>query len=461
MSTLAERQNDGYRLLEESPKGRFGEERPALFSPAIAAQEPANNSRLYFHWNPIFIPYEYTNWIEECSAHVQSCYIGDWSPIAKIKVRGPEALEFLTHVGTVNLSKLAIDQAKQHIQVDENGFVASEGIVYRTANEDFIYTGGGTDWTAWQLAQGKWDAQIEQLSAGMFLFEIQGPTSLFTLERLFGTSLRDIGFNRSRVLELDGVPIRILRTGVSGELGYELHGPADQAASVWSSVVEAGSDYGIKQLGLRSQLVAHIEAGIATTGIDYLPSAVVTPGVQKLIPSGSPAGSVVPRSGIQDYFRFPGELAWGARVNLQSHDFIGRDALARQAAEGGPQRQLVGLVWNAEDLAGIQRGLFEAGPLPRPLQYPRDVGLDLDRVVVSGQDIGVSSSRTYSPTLRQMISLGVLDKSIAVGTQVTVIWGAPGTDQREIRATVHAAPLKTDRRRTDVSSLPAYPVPGA
>jgi vanillate/3-O-methylgallate O-demethylase len=68
--------------------------------------------------------------------------------------------------------------------------------------------------------------------------------------------------------------------------------------------------------------------------------------------------------------------------------------------------------------------------------------------------VGVSTGRTVSPTLRAMISLCVIDRAHAVpGTKVTVIWGRPGTPQREIRATVTALPFKPDHRRVDVTSL--------
>ena len=68
--------------------------------------------------------------------------------------------------------------------------------------------------------------------------------------------------------------------------------------------------------------------------------------------------------------------------------------------------------------------------------------------------MGVSTGRTVSPTLRAMISLCVIDPAHAApGTQVTVVWGRPGTPQREIRATVTALPFKPDRRRADVTAL--------
>jgi len=156
------------------------------------------------------------------------------------------------------------------------GHIASEGLLYRVADEEFVYSGGGVDWTAWQIDQGGWDAKSEVISPDMFIFEIQGPTSLFALEAATGESLRDIGFNRSRMTSISGIPVRILRSGISGELGYELHGSADDANAIWTAVVEAGTEHGIRQLGMRSQLVAHIEAGIATVGIDYLPSSIIT-----------------------------------------------------------------------------------------------------------------------------------------------------------------------------------------
>jgi vanillate/3-O-methylgallate O-demethylase len=155
-----------------------------------------------------------------------------------------------------------------------------------------------------QLDQGGWDAKAETISPDMFIFEIQGPTSLFALEAATGENLGDIGFCRSRMTTINGIPVRILRCGITGELGYELHGSADDANAIWAAVVEVGAEHGIRQLGARSQLVAHIEAGIATAGLDYLPSSIVTPGAPKLFPRGTPDGSFIPTA-VTDYFRRP------------------------------------------------------------------------------------------------------------------------------------------------------------
>jgi vanillate/3-O-methylgallate O-demethylase len=77
-----------------------------------------------------------------------------------------------------------------------------------------------------------------------------------------------------------------------------------------------------------------------------------------------------------------------------------------------------------------------------------------DAVMKDGRLAGVSTSRCYSYFFRQMLSLCVLDAALcAPGTEVTVVWGRPGTPQKPIRATVAPAPYKKDNRRADVSRL--------
>jgi len=206
-------------------------------------------------------------------------------------------------------------------------------------------------------------------------------------------------------------------------------------------------------LGFRSQPVQHIEAGIATNGLDYLPAAAITPGAPRQFKRGAIGGSFVPAGGFTDYFRKPGELGWGPRT-LPGHDFLGRDALAADAAAGGPARTLAGLTWNAADVAGVLTSMLGGGELPDQMDMPRLAGPSFDRVLLGDAEVGVSTGRTVSPALRMMISLCVIDRAHAApGTEVTVIWGRPGTAQREIRATVTGLPFKADRRRVDVTAL--------
>jgi glycine cleavage system aminomethyltransferase T len=278
MAGVAARQRAAYEALlaGEAP---FGGERPAaLFSPAAAAQDDANPKGGYGRFAQVLLPLEYSGWVEESQAHVRSAYLGDWTSLSKVAVRGRQAREFLSQAGLNDLSRFEAGQVKHHVQLDEHGWVASEGVLVRLGEEDFTYTAGSCDWLAWRFSQDNWDAELADVSPETFIFGVQGPVSLLILEKACGEGLRDIGFNRSRAARAGGLPVRVLRTGISGELGYELHGAADDAGPVWRAVADAGRGHGLSLLGFRSQPVQHIEAGIATNGLDYLPAAAITPG---------------------------------------------------------------------------------------------------------------------------------------------------------------------------------------
>ena len=90
------------------------------------------------------------------------------------------------------------------------------------------------------------------------------------------------------------------------------------------------------------------------------------------------------------------------------------------------------------------------------MEMPRNIlgCVFADTVIKDGKLVGVSTSRCYSYYFRQMLSLCVLDVALCEpGTEVTVVWGRPGTPQKPIRATVAPAPYKRDNRRADVSRL--------
>lgn len=451
--SLAQRQQNGYQALIADPHAPFVRERPALFSPAAAAQDAGNVRSTFGAFGPFFLPLEYTNgWVAESCAHVFTCYLGDWSSLAKIRIEGPQALEFLTWLGMNDLSNFEFGQVKHHIQLDENGFVASEGIVCRLAEEQFLYTAGSGDWLLSQFGEGKWDAEVVEISPARFIFGVQGPESIHVVEAAVAESVRDIAFNRSRPATIAGHSVRVLRTGISGELGYEVHGEADDADAVWTAILEAGEGHGIQQLGFRCQSLQHVEAGIATNGLDYMAAAAMKIGPPRQFRSGKITGSFVPTQ-FPDYFRRPDELGWGNRGQSPKHEFLGRDALI--AARQDRQRRFVGLRWDNADVVAIFASLFE-GDTVEQMDLPRRQGPAFDRVLSpGGEDIGVSTGRALSPSLKTTISLCVIDPELAVpGTSVAVLWGSPGTSQREVRATVTELPFKPDNRRTDLATIP-------
>jgi glycine cleavage system aminomethyltransferase T len=423
-------------------------ERPALFSPAAAAQDAANGSRMLWNWAPIWLPWEYTDWMSEGRSFHDTAYIGDWSGLVKVHIRGREAFAFLHYLGTNDLTKLQPGRAMHHVQVNEHGKIAAQGVLYRIADDHFIFTGGSAYWTHFMLQQGKWDAEAEVRSADEFLFSVQGPQSLGIIERATGSNLRALRFNDWQLFQIGDAAVKILRTGITGELGFELHGPAEEGNSVWAKVVEVGKEFGIKQLGVRAQMISHVEAGIATNDRDFVSAAAETGGAPQIPPTArSRRTGSYPLQALSELYRTPAEVGWFRQLSLDSHDFLGRQALLSERDVGGPSRRLVGLVWNHKDVVDVYATLFDENPVA-PMELPRYIGLAVDQVLSADRLVGCSTSRVYSPYLRKMISLGYLDVELTQpGTAVSVLWGSEGEPQREIRATVVGLPFKPDLRR--------------
>lgn len=443
---LAQYKDDWKGALDH--KRPFYLERPAMFSSAAAAQDAGNRSRMLWCWAPIYLPWEYTSWLEEARSFHDTAYIGDWSGIVKLKFTGRQAHEFLSYIGTNDLSNLEVGFAKHHVQTSEQGKVASQGLLYRTGEEEYIYTGNSAFWSSYMLQDGKWDVQSELISAEFFVFSVQGPLSKQILEKVAGESI-ELRFNYSKVVSIAGVDVRVVRTGITGELGYELHGSCEFGNQVWAAVVAGGEEFGIKQLGVRSQIISHVEAGIATNDRDFVSAAVGTPGAPLIPPTArSKITGSYPVDDLSTLFRTPAELGWYRQLSLDTHDFIGRDALLAERAQGGPAKKLIGLKWDSKGVVDVYATLFGDQPLVPPMELPRYLGLSVDKVLVGGEAVGCSTSRVFSPFLRQMISLGYVPEEFArPGTQVTVLWGDHGGPQREIAATVVDLPFKEDVRR--------------
>jgi glycine cleavage system aminomethyltransferase T len=429
-------------------------ERPAVFSPAADAQNSANQSRMLWNWASLWLPWEYSGWIEEGRSFHDCAFIGDWSGLGKVRIKGRDAFAFLLQLGTNNINKLAIGRMTHHVQVSEEGKVAAQGVLYRLAEDEFMFTGGTSYRAYYMLHRGGWDAQATIETPDWFLFSVQGPRALDVAGAAFGADLKRLRFGELQELRIDEIPVRVLRTGVTGELGYELHGPSSHANTVWAKVVEAGRPFGLKQLGARAQMISHVEAGIANNEYDFFSAPTERAGNAPVVPIGTgPArrsfGSYRP-STRSELYRTPAELNWIKQASLDTHDFIGRDALLAERAAGGPRRRLVGLVWNAADVVAVHSTLFEEDVV-LPMEMPRYNGLELNHVSAAGRMVGCASSRTYSPFMRKMISLAHVDAEFArPGAEVSVIWGEAGGPQREICAAVVDLPFKPDRRRSAV-----------
>ena len=245
---------------------------------------------------------------------------------------------------------------------------------------------------------------------------------------------------------------------MTGEVGYEFLMRTDtgKAHELWRHIRHIGEDFGLRELGFKGQLVGHTETGIATVIRDFLPARMKGEAIAKFAKLWASREEVdAIDTDLTEHFCSPAELGWAHTVNLDNHDFIGREALVREKDEGGPGRALVGLMWNSDDMAALYAALFQDGPSAPPPDLPAaSSGCSISRCCGT---ISMSAGHRVSPIvqIRRMISLARIRKDLIVpGTELYVIWGGfTDEPQKIIRAKVHELPFIRQHRKDDLTRL--------
>ena len=401
------------------------------------------------------VPYEHSGWRDETMAWKESCYLnGNLNPSPTYRIKGPDALKFLSDVCVNSFKNFPVGSGKHAIMCDEAGLVIMDGVLVRLAEDDFI-TYWMAPYIAYALQKGNYDAVGEDLTGKVFLFQLAGPRSLEILEKASGQDLHDIRFMRCGKSSIKGMEFNILRMGMAGTLAYELHGRREDAIAVYNALLEAGAEFGIRRLGQRAYMMNHTEDGFPQAYYHFPYPWINDKGFVAFMGGKTDhmwsdlRGSM--GKDINLRYRNPVELGWDKMIKFD-HEFVGRAALEKEVAN--PRRKMVTLVWNVEDILDIHASQYRPGvPYPamdEPNHAP-GTGLYADKVLKNGKFVGVSSGRAYSYNYREMISLCSIDADHAVmGNEVIVLWGDPGTHQKEIRAIVSRFPYLNENRNQDV-----------
>jgi sarcosine oxidase subunit alpha len=313
-------------------------------------------------------PLAYTTVDEECRAVHEAVGLIDVSTLGKLQVTGREAAAFLDWLHPGRLADLAPGRIRYRILCDDAGIILDDGTVARLGEERFLVTTttGGVDameqWFTWWLAGTGRCAHVANVTGALAAVNVAGPRARELLAPLADLDLSPgafpyLGAREGRVA---GVPAVLLRIGFVGELGYEIHVPADYGPYLWDTLMEAGRPLGLRPFGVEAQRVLRLEKQHAIVGHDT--DALSTP--------------------------WEADLAWAVR--LDKPDFVGRDAL--RAAQGrGSRQRLVGFT-----LAG-------PGVLPE----------EGAAVVVEGHPIGRVTSAKWSGHLGRAIGMAWLPAGLA------------------------------------------------
>ena len=298
----------------------------------------------------------------------------DVSPLYKYAVTGKDAARLLDHVVTRNIEPLGVGQVVYTPWCDANGKVLDDGTVARLGEQSFRITAAEPN-LRWLEDNARWlEVAIDDVSESLAALSLQGPASRAILGGI------DLKYFRLAETKIASIPVTVSRTGYTGDLGYEIWVERRSALNLWDALIAAGTPHGIMPAGMLALDVARLEAGLMLIDVDYVPA-------RKALIDGQTSS--------------PFELDLGWTVNLKKERFVGRDALAAEAARE-PQWRFVGV---EIDWDSLERLYAEVGLATRlPAQAWR-----MSVPIYSGaEQAGYATSGGWSPLLKKYIALAHL-----------------------------------------------------
>jgi len=213
---------------------------------------------------------------EEAAAVRSRVGIIDVGTLGKMEISGPDAATFLERVYTGRFSNMKAGATRYALMLDEAGVIIDDGVVARLGDERFYFTTTTTGSAnvyremtrlnlLWQLKAG-----VVNATGSYAAVNLAGPHSREVLSALTKIDLSANAFPYLAVREGDvaGMPARVMRVGFVGELGYEIHVPADGAGSLWDALMQEGRAHGIKPFGVEAQRLLRLEKGHIIIGQD-------------------------------------------------------------------------------------------------------------------------------------------------------------------------------------------------
>jgi len=200
----------------------------------------------------------------------------DVGTLGKIEIHGPDAAEFLDRVYTGRFSTLKVGMTRYGLMLDESGVIIDDGVIARLGEDSFYFTtttgnSAGVYRELGRLAT-EWNLRVGLVNAtGHYAaFNLAGPNARRILAALTPLDLSQdafpyLGCREGRVAD---IPARLLRVGFVGELGYEIHVPAEGALLAWIALLTAGKEYGLRPFGVEAQRILRLEKGHIIVGQD-------------------------------------------------------------------------------------------------------------------------------------------------------------------------------------------------
>jgi aminomethyltransferase len=301
------------------------------------------------------MPIEYDGTLAEHRAVREAVGLFDLTHLGKVMVEGDRSLDLLQRVFTNDLARVEVGGAQYNMLLNERGGIVDDLIVYRIGEVRYLVVPNAANTAkvhAAMLDHAGSGVDVA-LRADLCLIAPQGPRS-FDLVAEVVPDATSLEFMHGREMSYRGETVVVSRSGYTGERGFELFVAETHAVELWRELLERGKPMGIEPAGLGARDTLRLEMGYPLHGNDIW----------------------------EERTPLEAGLAWA--VAMDKGDFVGREALAEQKERGIPSR-LWGLV-------------MKDRLIPRP-HYP---------VAVGQEQVGETTSGTFSPTLKVGIAMAYL-----------------------------------------------------
>ncbi|MEQ4521109.1 glycine cleavage system aminomethyltransferase GcvT [Pseudarthrobacter sp. B907] len=314
------------------------------------------------------MPLKYESELAEHHAVRNAAGLFDLSHMGEVWVSGPDAAAFLDYALAGKLSAVAVGKAKYSLICQEDGGIIDDLISYRRAEDRYMVVpnAGNATVVAAELVEraAGFDVTVENVSAETSLIAVQGPNAEAILLALVPAGqhalVTELKYYAAVEVQLNGQDLLLARTGYTGEDGFEIYVPNEDAAGLWEALLETGASQGLIPAGLACRDSLRLEAGMPLYG-------------NELSREGNPYAAGL-----------------GPVVSLaKESDFVGKAALAELKAAGAGSttgRRLVGL-------KGLGRRAGRG-------HYP---------VLKDGNVVGEVTSGQPSPTLGYPVAMAYVD----------------------------------------------------
>jgi aminomethyltransferase len=354
----------------------------------------------------------------------------DISSMGEVDIKGPGAERLINRLVVNDIQNMEPGQMRYTTMVNEAGGIVDDVTVYKFNDEHFMIVTSSAPrkkaarWIAGRAVGAS--AYVTEISAAIALAVIQGPRSREFLSTVVeGADLNTLPFFRFTPAVIDGADLLLSRSGYTGELGYELYIPAEDAGALWEFLLRTGKEFGLQPYGALAMQSLRIEKAFPLYGPDL--SEEVTPF----------------HVGLDRWIRF------------EKREFVGREALLR-IQETGIDERWVGLILDSPTPASTGDPIHSISDVPtfrRRRKSGSEAG-DQSEAATAGEPIGRVTSSAIGHSVGKTLALGFLRTSHAwPGAKVVVMMAG-----RPVVATVAQTPFfdpSGARMRAKASDSPA------